>query len=104
MERYITDSLAAGIIRPSTSPLGAGFFFVEKKDKTLRPCIDFRGLNKITFKNKYLLPLLASAFKLLQGATIFSKLDLRNAYRSESTRVMNGRSRLTPTLGILNTW
>lgn len=82
MERYISESLAAGIIRPSTSPLGAGFFFVEKKDKTLRPCIDFRGLNKITVKNKYPLPLplLASAFELLQGATIFSKLDFRNAY------------------------
>lgn len=80
MERYITDSLAAGIIRPSTSPLGAGFFFVEKKDKTLRPCIDFWGLNKITVKNKYPLPLLASAFELLQGAEILSKLDLRNAY------------------------
>uniref|UniRef100_A0A3P9BBG8 Chromo domain-containing protein n=1 Tax=Maylandia zebra TaxID=106582 RepID=A0A3P9BBG8_9CICH len=70
MERYITDSLAVGIIRPSTSPLGAGFFFVEKKDKTLRPCIDFRGLNKITVKNKYPLPLLVSAFELLQGATL----------------------------------
>lgn len=80
MERYITDSLAAGIIRPSTSPLGAGFFFVDKKDKTLRPCIDYRGLNKITIKNKYPLPLLASAFELLQGATHFTKLDLRNAY------------------------
>lgn len=80
MECYISESLAAGIIRPSTSPLGAGFFFVEKKDKTLCPCIDFRGLNKITVKNKYPLTLLASAFELLQGATIFSKLDLRNAY------------------------
>ncbi|XP_013763718.1 RNA-directed DNA polymerase homolog [Pundamilia nyererei] len=80
MERYITDSLAAGIIRPSTSPLGAGFFFVEKKDASLRPCIDYRGLNKITIKNKYPLPLLASAFELLQGATHFPKLDLRNAY------------------------
>lgn len=45
MEHYITDSLAAGIIRQSTSPLGAGFFFVDKKDKTLRSCIDFRGSN-----------------------------------------------------------
>ncbi|KAL4007327.1 hypothetical protein ACER0C_001179 [Sarotherodon galilaeus] len=80
MERYITDSLSAGLIRPSTSPLGAGFFFVQKKDKSLRPCIDFRGLNKITVKNRYPLPLLVSAFELLQGATIFSKLDLRNAY------------------------
>ncbi|KAF7641170.1 hypothetical protein LDENG_00290740, partial [Lucifuga dentata] len=79
METYINDSLAAGIIRPSSSPAGAGFFFVEK-DKTLRPCIDYRGLNDITIKNRYPLPLLSSTFELLQGATIFTKLDLRNAY------------------------
>uniref|UniRef100_A0A8C5N9Y2 Gypsy retrotransposon integrase-like protein 1 n=1 Tax=Gouania willdenowi TaxID=441366 RepID=A0A8C5N9Y2_GOUWI len=80
MERYIQDSLAAGIIRPSSSPVGAGFFFVGKKDWTLRPCIDFRGLNNITIKNKYPLPLINSAFVPLHGATIFTKLDLRNAY------------------------
>ncbi|KAK7929110.1 hypothetical protein WMY93_005505 [Mugilogobius chulae] len=80
MEKYINDSLAAGIIRPSSSPVGAGFFFVGKKDLTLRPCIDYRGLNNITIKNKYPLPLLDSAFQPLHNATIFSKLDLRNAY------------------------
>lgn len=80
MERYIEDSLAAGIIRPSSSPAGAGFFFVSKKDGSPRPCIDYRGLNDITVKNKYPLPLMSGAFELLQGATIFSKLDLRNAY------------------------
>ena len=80
MESYINDSLAAGIIRPSSSPAGAGFFFVEKKDKSLRPCIDYRGLNDITAKIRYPLPLISSAFELLQGATIFTKLDLRNAY------------------------
>lgn len=40
MEKYLSESLAAGLIRPSSSPVGAGFFFVEKKDKTLRPCTD----------------------------------------------------------------
>ncbi len=80
MEKYINDSLAAGLIRPSSSPAGAGFFFVGKKDKTLRPCIDYRGLNDVTVKNRYPLPLISSAFELLQGATVFSKLDLRNAY------------------------
>ena len=80
METYIKDSLAAGIIRPSSSPVGAGFFFVSKKDRSLRPCIDYRGLNNITIKNKYPLPLINSAFEPLQKATIFSKLDLRNAY------------------------
>ena len=80
MEGYIRDSLAAGIIRPSSSPVGAGFFFVSKKDKSLRPCIDYRGLNDITIKNKYSLPLIDSAFVPLRGATVFTKLDLRNAY------------------------
>jgi len=80
MEKYISDSLAAGIIRPSSSPAGAGFFFVGKKDGSLRPCIDYRGLNNITVKNTYPLPLMSSAFERLQGASLFTKLDLRNAY------------------------
>ncbi|KAI2646204.1 Transposon Tf2-9 polyprotein [Labeo rohita] len=71
MEKYISDSLAAG---------GAGFFFVGKKDGSLRPCIDYRGLNNITVKNTYPLPLISSAFERLQGASVFTKLDLRNAY------------------------
>ena len=80
MEKYIQESLTAGIIRPSSSPVGAGFFFVGKKDGTLRPCVDYRGLNNITVKNKYPLPLIDSAFVPLQGASIFTTLDLRNAY------------------------
>ena len=80
MDQYIREALASDFIRPSCSPAGAGFFFVGKKDGGLRPCIDYRGLNKITVRNRYPLPLIASAFELLQGATIFTKLDLRNAY------------------------
>uniref|UniRef100_A0AAQ6IR55 Gypsy retrotransposon integrase-like protein 1 n=1 Tax=Anabas testudineus TaxID=64144 RepID=A0AAQ6IR55_ANATE len=80
MQKYLDEALAAGLIRPSSSPAGAGFFFVGKKDGGLRPCIDFRGLNDITIKNRYPLPLISSAFELLQNATIFTKLDLRNAY------------------------
>lgn len=80
METYVRDSLAAGLIRPSSSPVAAGFFFVSKKDASLRPCIDYRGLNAITVRNRYPLPLISSAFEPLHGATVFSKLDLRNAY------------------------
>ncbi len=80
MEKYISDSLAARFIRPSSSPAGAGFFFVAKKDGSLRPCIDYRGLNNITVKNTNPLPLMSSAFERLQGASLFTKLDLRNAY------------------------
>uniref|UniRef100_A0A8C6KJR4 Gypsy retrotransposon integrase-like protein 1 n=1 Tax=Nothobranchius furzeri TaxID=105023 RepID=A0A8C6KJR4_NOTFU len=80
METYIKESLSAGLIRPSSSPLGAGFFFVSKKDGSLRPCIDYRGLNQISVRNKYPLPLISSTFDLMQNATVFTKLDLRNAY------------------------
>ena len=80
MKSYITESLASGIIRPSLSPVAAGFFFVAKKDGSLRPCIDYRLINDITVKNKYPLPLLSSTFEPLMHATVFSKLDLRNAY------------------------
>ena len=80
MEKYIQESLTNGIIRLSSSPAGAGFFFVGKKDGSLRPCIDYRGLNDITVKDRYPLPLMSSAFELLHGSTIFSKLDLGSAY------------------------
>lgn len=53
---------------------------MDKKDKTLRPCIDYRGLNGITVRNRYPLPLISSAFDLLQGAKFFTKLYLRNAH------------------------
>ncbi|KAI3351508.1 hypothetical protein L3Q82_020352 [Scortum barcoo] len=70
MEEYIETSLRSGIIRPSSSVAGAGFFFVGKKDGSLRPCIDYSALNKITVKNRYPLPLISSAFELLQQAKI----------------------------------
>ncbi|KAI2644146.1 Transposon Tf2-6 polyprotein [Labeo rohita] len=80
MDKYISESLNAGLIRPSSSPAGAGFFFVKKKDGSLWPCIDYRGLNDIARRNSYPLPLMSTAFELLQGAKVFTKLDLRNAY------------------------
>ncbi len=105
MEKYISDSLTAGFIRPSSSPAGAGFFFVAKKDGSLRPCIDYRGLNNITVKNTYPLPLMSSAFERLQGASIFTKLDLRNAYHLVRIREGDvGRPRLIPPEGILSIW
>lgn len=48
MEMYIQESLAAGIIHPVSSPTGLGLFFVEKKDGSFCPCIDYWGLNAIT--------------------------------------------------------
>ena len=74
MENYIGESLATGIIRPFSFPVGEGFFFVGKKDGSLRPCVDYRGLNDITVKINYPMPLISSAFVPLHGASVFSKL------------------------------
>ena len=54
--------------------------FVKKKDGTLRLCIDYRQLNKVTVKNKYPLPRVDDLFDQLQGAQVFSKIDLRSGY------------------------
>ncbi|KAK3520197.1 hypothetical protein QTP70_017927 [Hemibagrus guttatus] len=80
MEEYVKEALAQGYIRPSTSPAASSFFFVAKKDGGLRPCIDYRALNRITVKFRYPLPLVPAALEHLRGATIFTKLDLHSAY------------------------
>ncbi|KAL1256449.1 hypothetical protein QQF64_011994 [Cirrhinus molitorella] len=80
MKEYIQEELKKGFIRPSTSPASAGFFFVKKKDGGLRPCIDYRGLNEVTIKYRYPLPLVPSALEHLRTARHFTKLDLRSAY------------------------
>ncbi|KAE8667867.1 Detected protein of unknown function [Hibiscus syriacus] len=69
-----------GFIRHSTSPWGAPVLFVKKKDGSLRLCIDYRKLYKMTVKNKYPLPRIDDLFDQLRGATVFSKIDLRSGY------------------------
>ncbi|KAA3487309.1 DNA/RNA polymerases superfamily protein [Gossypium australe] len=69
-----------GFARPSFSPWGAPVLFVKNKDGTMRMCIDYRQLNKVTIKNKYLLPRIDDLFDQLKGATVFSKIDLRSRY------------------------
>ena len=69
-----------GFIRPSTSPWGAPLLFVKKKDGSLRLCIDYRKLNRVTVKNRYPLPRIDDLFDQLRGAKVFSKIDLRSGY------------------------
>ncbi len=80
MRDYLTENLAKGFVQHSKSPAGAPILFVKKKDGSLRLCVDYRGLNKITKKNRYPLPLISGLLDRLCTGKIFTKLDLRGAY------------------------
>ena len=80
LREYLESSMAKGWIRKSKSPAGAPILFSPKKDRTLRLCVDYRGLNKITIKNRYPLPLIGETIDRLSGAVRFTKLDLRHVY------------------------
>ena len=80
LREYLEDSLAKGFIRESTSPAGSPILFVPKKDGTLRLCVDYRGLNDISIKNRYPLPLINEIMDRVNGAKVFSKIDLKDAY------------------------
>nr|GEU68370.1 putative reverse transcriptase domain-containing protein [Tanacetum cinerariifolium] len=69
-----------GFIRPSSSPWGAPFLFVKKKDRSFRMCIDYQELNKLTMKNRYPLSRIDDLFDQLQGSSVYSKIDLRLGY------------------------
>ena len=77
---YLVDMLARGLIRVSNAPCGAPILFARKKDGSLRLCVDYRRLNNITIKNVYPLPLIHELLDRVSGSSIFSKLDLTNAY------------------------
>ncbi|XP_060196336.1 uncharacterized protein LOC132625764 [Lycium barbarum] len=80
LRRQLTEMLDAGIIVPSKSPYGSPVLFQKKHEGTLRLCIDYRALNKVTVKNKYPIPLIADLFDRLGQAKVFTKMDLRKGY------------------------
>ena len=80
LEEYVNTELAKGFIRHSTSPAGAPCFFVKKIDGSLRLCVDFKGLNKLTIKNRYPMPLIPELIRRVASGKIYTALDLRGAY------------------------
>jgi Reverse transcriptase (RNA-dependent DNA polymerase) len=80
LKKQVEDLLTKQFVRPSVSPWGAPVLLVKKKDGTMRLCVDYRQLNKMTIKNKYPLPRIDDLMDQLVGACIFSKIDLRSGY------------------------
>nr|OQO15701.1 hypothetical protein B0A51_17499 [Rachicladosporium sp. CCFEE 5018] len=80
LKEYIQTNLAKGWIRHSKSPAEAPILFVKKKDGTMRLCVDYRGLNNVTVKNRHPLPLIPESLDQLAWGRIFTKLDVRDAY------------------------
>jgi len=77
---FIDENLNTGFICPTTSSHAALVLFVKKKDSSLRLCVDFRGLNKITKKDCYPLPLISDLLDSPSRAKIYSKIDLQHTY------------------------
>jgi hypothetical protein len=86
LKKQLRELQRSGFIRPSSSTWGAPVLFVEKKDKNLRMCVDYRSLNEVTIKNKYPLPRIDDLFDQLKGAKYFSKVDLRSEYHQLKIR------------------
>ncbi|WVZ94018.1 hypothetical protein U9M48_039962 [Paspalum notatum var. saurae] len=86
IKENIDELLGKGFIRPSASPWAFPVLFVDKKDGSRRMCVDYRALNDVTIKNKYPLPRIDDLFDQLQGACVFSKIDLRSGYHQMRIR------------------
>jgi len=80
LKEFLNKNLKTSIIHPLQFPGGAQVLFVKKKNRALQLCIDYRGLNYITQKNKYLILLITDLLDALKRARVYSKINLRNAY------------------------
>ncbi len=80
LKAYIKNNLANNFIKPTKFPTGAPIFFDKKPDGSLRLCVDYQGLNNLTIKNRYPLPLVKESLDSLGRARHFTQLDLTYAY------------------------
>ena len=80
LKAQLEELLSKGFIRLSISPWGAPVLFVKNKNGSLRLCIDYRHLNRVTIRNQYPLPRIDELFDQLQGSRVYSKIDLKLGY------------------------
>ena len=86
LKKQLVDMLSKCLIRPRASPWGSRIIFMDKRDGTTRLCVDYRKLNDVTIKNKYPLPKIEDLFVQINGARVFSKIDLRTGYHQLKIR------------------
>jgi hypothetical protein len=80
LKKHNRDLVEKGYIHPNSSPWGAAVIFVLKKNESQRLCVHYHALNEVTVKNNYLMSRIDDPFDQLQGACMFSKIDLRSGY------------------------
>jgi hypothetical protein len=100
-KKQLDDMLRKGLIRPSATPWGSPIIFVDKRDGTIHLCVDYRKLNDVTIKNKYPLPKIEDLFDQMNGARVFSKIDLRTGYHQLKVRERHSQDRLHHPLRIV---
>lgn len=80
LKKYLNDLLRKGFIRPSKSAAAAPIFFVKVPGKNNRPCVDYRGLNKVSKRDSYPIPFMSWLLNQLKGCNCFAKIDLKSAF------------------------
>ncbi|MCO5551171.1 hypothetical protein L7F22_004668 [Adiantum nelumboides] len=86
--RQVNEFVEKGMVRPSSSPFCSPVLLVHKKDGTYHMCADYRALNRITIKNRFLVPRIEDLFNKLQGSTYFTRIDLKSGYHQ--IRIVDG--------------
>ncbi|KAL0388131.1 UNVERIFIED_CONTAM: RNA-directed DNA polymerase [Sesamum radiatum] len=80
LRKQLDGLLEAGLVQPSKAPYGSPVLFQRKQDGSMRMCVDYRALNKVTIKNKYPIPNAIDLFDKLTKAKYYTKIDLRSGY------------------------